>query len=219
MNIDKIFIINLKHRTDRKEHVLKELKEQNITNYEFFEAIKPTTEEVNKWNPNYCHYVKKDVHPLKFENYRIGCLGCLKSHLEIIKLSLERNYNNILILEDDTKFVNPFTNLIEYSDQIHNTYDMLYLSGSHCGKKETVSNNIIKIEGTNTTGSYLITKNVMEHIVKNINNYDKEIDVFYSKEIQPKYNCYCVIPHITHQLSGYSDIQQSLVNYGHNWNM
>ena len=73
--LDKIFIINLKHRTDRREHILSEMKKQNITNYEFFDAIRPTSEEVNEWDPKFCHYAIESVYPPKFDNYRIGCLG------------------------------------------------------------------------------------------------------------------------------------------------
>ena len=148
MIIDKIFIINLAHRTDRKEHMINEMKKQNISNYEFFDAIRPTLKEVNEWNSNYCNYVKKDVHPLKFDNYRIGCLGCLKSHIEVIKIALTRNYKNILILEDDTEFITDISKLYEYSEQIDNNYDMLYLCGSHLGIKTNISNNIKKIIGT-----------------------------------------------------------------------
>ena len=52
LKLDRIFIINLKHRTDRREHILSEMKKQNITNYEFFDAIRPTTKEVNDVESN-----------------------------------------------------------------------------------------------------------------------------------------------------------------------
>lgn len=213
MNIDKIFIINLSHRTDRKKIMINEMEKQNISNYEFFNAIKPSINEVNEWNLNYCNYVKKSVHPNKFDNYRIGCLGCMKSHIEVIKMALERNYDNILILEDDTEFIDDFHKLFKYSNQINNEYDMLYLSGSHLGSRLPVSNNIQKINGTLTTGSYLIKKYAMNYLIKNINSYEKEIDKFYCEKIQPELICYTVYPHITKQANGYSDIQQTIVNY------
>jgi GR25 family glycosyltransferase involved in LPS biosynthesis len=213
MIIDKIFIINLAHRTDRKEHMINEMKKQNISNYEFFDAIRPTLKEVNEWNSNYCNYVKKDVHPLKFDNYRIGCLGCLKSHIEVIKIALTRNYKNILILEDDTEFITDISKLYEYSEQIDNNYDMLYLCGSHLGIKTNISNNIKKIIGTYTTGSYCISYKAMKYFVDNINRYEKEIDVFYATVLQKNLHCYCTYPHITKQCNGFSDIQQNFVNY------
>jgi len=219
MNLDKIFIINLPERTDRKIQIIDELKKQNITNYDFFDGVRPTLEDVDKWNKNYCFHNKKNVHPFKFLNYRRGCLGCLKSHIEIIKIALERNYKNILILEDDTEFIDNFDKLFEYAKEINNTYDMLYLAGSHLGTKKYVSNNVNKVIGTHTTGSYCITEKAMKYILNNIEGYDKEIDVFYAKILQPIFNCYCVKMHITRQRDGYSDIQQGNVSYGYNWNM
>ena len=52
--IDKVYVINLPERTDRKEHIINELNKLKIKNYEIFEAIKPTLEEVNKWSKKYC---------------------------------------------------------------------------------------------------------------------------------------------------------------------
>jgi glycosyl transferase, family 25 len=209
MIIDRIFIINLKERIDRKNHMVKELNKQNMDNYEFFEAIKPTEKEVLEWNKVYCNHVSKI-------NYKIGCLGCLKSHIAIIKLALERGYENILILEDDTVFSQPFDTIYEVANELEfigETYDMLYLAGSHLGSKRMVTDNVMKIVGTYTTGSYLINKKTMNYVINNINHYSREIDVFYAEEIQTRFDCYCANPRITKQMSGYSDIQQKNVKY------
>ena len=213
MEIDKIFIINLKYRTDRKEQIIEEMQKQNIINYEFVDAIRPTIEDVKDWNPQFCYHVKNGIHPSRFSNYQIGCLGCLKSHLEVCRIALERNYKNILILEDDTELIQDFNKIYEYSSQIENNYDMLYLAGSHLGIKHQVAPNIIKIFGTHTTGSYLITEKVMKYFVNNIKAYSREVDVFYATHIQDKFNCYCTVPHITKQRSSYSDIQHANVSY------
>ena len=214
MNIDKIFIINLEYRTDRKELMIKELKKHNISNYEFFKAVRPSIQDIKEWNNNYCLHVKKSFPDSnKFLNYIIGCLGCLKSHVEVCKLALERNYKNILILEDDTEFIHNLDILYKFSSQINDNYDMLYLCGSHNGPRERITENIVKIKGTNTTGSYLITQNAMKYLLENINSYSKEIDVFYAEEIQNKFNCFCTLPHISKQRDGYSDIQNSFVSY------
>ena len=142
----------------------------------------------------------------------IGIIGCLKRPLAIVKLALKRNYTNILIFEDDTEFIRNFEDVLLFSKQI-NYYDMLYLSGSHLGSKIKVSANLMKVEGTYTTGSYLISKTGMEFLVNNIQGYEKEIDVFYATVLQNKLKCYCTFPHITKQSDGYSDIQQNLVSY------
>jgi len=215
MKIDKIFIINLENRTDRKAQSLGEMMKQGIPEdeYEFFKANRPSLEDVFSWNSNYCGYVQKDVRVSKFDGYRIGCLGCLCSHAEVCKLALSRGYKNVLILEDDVEFTDSIDKLSRYSNQINDDYDMLYLSGSNIGTQEMVSSNVKRVVGTYTTGSYCIKENVMKYLVDNIISYDKEIDVFYAKDVQPKFKCFCIHPHIVKQKDGYSDIQQRHVQY------
>ena len=213
MNIDKVYVINLKHRTDRKQHIIKQLDIQHITNYEIIEAVKPTTQEVQEWNPAFCKEHEHTMHPEKFKRYTIGCLGCLKSHFNIIKLALSRNEQRILILEDDTVFEQEYNKIFTYAKEINNEFDMLYLSGSNLGVNNKVSSNIIKVDKTYTTGSYIINKQTMEYFVKHIEYYDREVDVFYADKIQKFFNCYCIHPRVTSQLSGFSDIQQSFVDY------
>jgi ribosomal-protein-serine acetyltransferase len=82
--IDKIIYINLSKRTDRREEIENELNNFNLY-YERFEAI-PTPE--------------------------CGIYGCGLSHLSVLKLAKERNYKNILILEDDFQF------LVQWENQI-----------------------------------------------------------------------------------------------------
>ena len=83
-HLDKIFFINLDYRTDRLKEITEELETYNFpkNKIERFPAI-------------------------KFEDGRgeEGAIGCSMSHLEILKMSLVRGYENILILEDDFKFV------------------------------------------------------------------------------------------------------------------
>ena len=213
MNIDRIFIINLKHRIDRKNTIIKEMKKLDISNYEFFDAIRPAPDYIQNCNPNFLK--KEGSSELKArlnrasiseDSYRIGSFGCLKSHYEVIKLALSRNYQTILILEDDTMFIQDFNKIYEYANQIHNNFDMLYLCGSHFGQRKIVSQNISRIKGTFGTLAYLISKSVMKFVIDHLLSYNKEVDSFYANVVQKEFNCYCTFPHITCQTSGYSDI-------------
>lgn len=222
MNIDKVFVINLKSRKDRKKNIIKELKRIGINNYEIFKAIKPNEETIKEWNPNFLNpipnwFKKMGGDELK---YKIGSLGCMLSHMEIIKICVERNYENALILEDDTEFnlLNGITfeqTLNMLKDQLENlNFGLLYLAGNHKGGTiEKKSNNIIKVKGTFTTGSYIINKSVMKYILNNMKNFEREIDVYYSYVIQQQFPCYCIYPHMTKQREGYSDIVQRNVSY------
>jgi len=222
MNIDKIFIINLEHRGDRKKKILSELQRIGLNNYEIFKAIKPTEEMINEWNPNFLNPIPEWFKRTGGDEnkYKIGALGCMLSHLEIIKLCIERKYNNVLILEDDTEF--QIGNGIRFDqvisimkNQFENlNFGLFYLAGNHRGAQlQKKSDNINRVKGTLTTGSYIINKSVMKFIVKNMASYPREIDIFYSTVIQNQFPCYCVHPHITKQGDGYSDIVQKNVSY------
>jgi GR25 family glycosyltransferase involved in LPS biosynthesis len=76
--ISHSFYINLAKREDRKEHMESQFKDYHITDYERFEAV------------------HREDH---------GIVGCGYSHLGVLKLARERNYENVLIFEDDFRFV------------------------------------------------------------------------------------------------------------------
>ena len=222
MKLDRIFIINLKSRKDRKIQIIKELHRVKAENYEFFEAIRPTEKELQSWNTSYINplpkwFVQSKKDPLK---YRLGALGCLKSHYEIIKLCKQRGYKNVLILEDDTQFtykedISLFEKLNQFSHQIDNLdYGLLYLVGNHvqAGIRQ-VNQNLLQTRQTLTTGSYIISEKAMDLILNRLNGYMKEIDVFYIEQIQSTIPCFVIYPHIAGQVSSYSDIAQRQVNY------
>ena len=220
MKIDKVFIINLEERVDRKNEMVKELEKAGITNYEFFKAIRPTSQEdVDRWNPKYVterpQWLKTDL-----QKYRFGSLGCLLSHIGVMELSLKRNYERILILEDDVSFIRfvkgaKLQGTLDVIDaQIGtNSVDMLYLGGNHNPNAlKQVNNNIYRTFGTLTTASYIVNKSAMEKILNRIKGCDKEVDVFYLY-MQREMTCFTVIPMLTTQRPSYSDIVQKEVSY------
>jgi hypothetical protein len=74
--IDKIFYINLEKRKDRLQDIQTELETMNFP-------------------------------PDKVERFRaieLGQIGCIQSHIGVLKLAKERHYRNVLILEDDFHF-------------------------------------------------------------------------------------------------------------------
>ncbi len=104
----KIKIINLKKRVDRKNKMINKLNKENITNYEFFEAIDGTklecTPEIIKL------FERNDF------NYKKGVLGCTLSHLYLWKELIDDEENDFyVILEDD---INLCDNFKFYLDQI-----------------------------------------------------------------------------------------------------
>ena len=201
--VDKIFVINLPHRTDRAKLIDEQLKKYNITNYEWFNAI-------------YTNYANIDAY-MKQYNYRFyggsyrcfpGTLGCLLSHVEVLKIARNRGYNRILILEDDAVFQDDFEEkmISVIKDTMNVDYDMLYLGANYMAPSIPVTNNLRKVQVAYTTHAYIIPKKLFNEVIDTAVNHGKQIDIFYVDCIQSRGNCYGVNPNIISQSGLSSDV-------------
>ena len=208
---DKIFIINLDKRTDRWQSIVNNLKAYNIYNYERITAIQPHPSHFrNKPNiySNLSQRSKKTSNKPSF--YVVGCIGCRWSHIKAIKLAKERNYENILILEDDAYFrdTSLFPKIIEEIKDLN--YDILLFSGNHRSTPIPISNNIYKIKTTYSTIAYSVRSHLFDTIINEADNSGNEIDIFYCNSIYSKNNSYCIIPHMIGSIKSYSDITSKI---------
>ena len=176
---DKIVCINLKHRVEKKEFMLKQAKDYNL-DINFFEAV-------------------------AFPNNPVR--GCLLSHLEIIKQAKKENLTNILILEDDCKFLKVGT-----LPNVPDNWDMLYLGGNVDAIYDNTNPDWVKGEIW-TTHSYAISNSIFDILITGLEKYDEEVDKFYKRNIHTKYNCYILKDFFTTQKIGYSDIEKRPINY------
>jgi glycosyl transferase family 25 len=196
-HIDHIIYINLNKRTDRREQIEQELNDFGLS-YERFEAI---------------------------ETPGFGCLGCGLSHLEVLKIAKERNYKNILILEDDFTFVGAkekFYNQINSFFNLNLDYDVCFLA-YNLQRYEALENNIVnKVLEAQTTAGYLVHKNYYDKLIQ---LYEKTMPILYQTRIHWIYapdqiwklfqetdNWYYFIDRIGKQKPGYSDIGEQYVS-------
>lgn len=183
MDFPNIFVINLDDRTERWEEI-----QQSFADW-------PPLERVSA--------VKDSP----------GWKGCAKSHIKCIRLSKERGYPWVLILEDDC-LVKPdsldrFRELLPVLWERRSEWD-IFLGGSTSVKNIKLMETkppIFSISGP-TTHFCLIN---MEAYDKVLNGYDltKEIDVFYEESIR----LWCTAPFIAVQRPGKSDIENKNVSY------
>ena len=195
---DKIYCINLDRRTDRWDETQTELKKWGLEN----EVVR---------------YSGIDGNTLKNETQiKGGELGILNTHLKIINESKEKEYKNILILEDDIEFTEKIKLLDEYMSIVPNDWDMIYFGGNHnkhMGKKINYLNDkIIKLEETYGIHCVAINDSIYDLILNVIDKRKKPIDVYYA-DIQKNYNCYGFNPSIALQRVSYSDIQNKVTDY------
>ena len=182
MNNIPAICINLKSREDKRRIVSSHLKKYNIK-FNFYTAI------LNK-NPK---------------------LGCKLSHLEVIKRAVDQKHKQILILEDDVKFISrPNIDLSLFPSD----WDICYLGGTVYRVLDKKNPNWYRVQCW-TTHAYIINlenKKLIEEINKSIET-DDEIDKFYLLKIHPYFNCYMMNPMCAIQRDGLSDIEERYVNY------
>jgi GR25 family glycosyltransferase involved in LPS biosynthesis len=116
---DNIYVINLKESTDRREHIENEFKRVGIDKYEIFEATPHYSEEVKKITQS--DLVKKFPGCFRCGLNRCDCgnnfltpfqIGNWCSFLRLFQDIIDKNYNFVLICEDDIKFSNQYERII-----------------------------------------------------------------------------------------------------------
>ena len=111
--IDKIYYINLKNKTERNEHCLKQFELHNIPNNKItrFEAI-----DGNTYN-----FSENELHMFRNADYMTSLtphivqkkiMGNQLSHFNILLEMKEKQYDNIIICQDDVIFKNGINDYI-----------------------------------------------------------------------------------------------------------
>jgi glycosyl transferase family 25 len=191
-NIDKIFYINLEKRIDRREQIEEELQNYNLYDKaERFQAIH---------TPNQ------------------GILGCTQSHLEVLKLAKERQYKNVLILEDDFCFIVSKDDFEGELDQFFNekiTFDVCMISYHIQQSQSTEYPFVQKIIEAQTASGYIVNNSFYDNL---INIYEYAVPLLQQtvehwnyandqvwKRIQAQSNWYALSTRCGKQRPGFSD--------------
>jgi glycosyl transferase, family 25 len=195
---DKIYCINLDRRKDRWEETENELKKWGLLDQvERYPAVDGASLD----------------NPYSINN---GELGILTTHINLISDAKEKNYENVLILEDDIEFTKNIINVDKYMELVPTDWDMIYFGGNHnkhMGKTiDMINDKIIKLNETYGIHCVAINNSMYDVILETIPKIMKPIDVYYS-DLQKSYECYGFNPSIALQRVGYSDIQNKVMDY------
>ena len=265
--VDKIVYINLQKRNDRNEIMKKQFEKYNIYNYERFNAIEPKYNE--KYSNNFINkqinlFLNNenivddliDNYPLKYisnfskeyiktkneeskRKYILGALGCKMSHLLIINDCINKNYEHILLLEDDAKFHENFNKhyeiLYDNLKNINFNYDMVWLCPNwlyknndgilnRCDSYKYINENFSLVSSSisidnvvgstlNTAGLFINIKNIKNIIHNFENTLQTEVDIWYRIYIQSLNKTYTTVPNLITQREEISNIESNIVNY------
>lgn len=147
MNINafnKICYINLKHRTDRKERILKQLLEAGA-------------------HPHQIVRIEAHLDPLN------GHRGCAISHMKAIQFALQHQLDNVLILEDDFVFIQPKATIDAYIDNLFSfskeAWDVFLLGSNVIEYEATTHPEIKRVLCAQTAHSYAINRSYMPMLI------------------------------------------------------
>lgn len=190
---NEIWCINLDHRTDRWDHAQKEFEKIGIKDkVQRFSAIKHTD----------------------------GRIGLIKSFYHLFEYAKAKKLQNILIFEDDVKFINnTVKNLklaLEQSENIE--WKMLYFGANTHTRLEKINTNIFLLKNAFSAHAIAYHHSIFDDIINRfrvtneIRNQNDINDVFFSS-LQNKYTCLLVNPIIATQIPSYSDLEKRDVDY------
>jgi hypothetical protein len=177
---DKIFIINLSRRTDRKQIFLEriEKEELEINSYEFIDGVDGYEPDIKS---EFDEYKKSKLTQIVSS----GHWGCLMSHIKAIEKAKQEDLDSVLILEDDVLFDKNFK--LSLDTLLIPNYDMLYLGGIipeikffnlGWGKRNEIMG----------AYAYIIKKHMYEIILEKLYQKIYCVDIAYIEYIQPNYN-------------------------------
>lgn len=189
--VEKVVYINLAHRTDRKQHIEREL-------FKIFPE-----EKVIRFNA-----VRDND----------GQVGCISSHIEVLKIAIQNNWKNCLIVEDDMKWENLDSGSKTLMNLINNTYDVIVLGGTIIHLKDDG-----RLLTCQTTTAFIVNnhyyKTLLETFQEGLKNLIRTRNYgMYSvdqcwKPLQRRDNWHIVLPCMCVQRPDYSDILYTNVNY------
>jgi len=193
--IDKIIYINLDKRTDRRVQLENELKLFPAEKVQRFSAV---------------------------EDRSLGGLGCTKSHIAVLELAKENNWNTILILEDDMVWNKTNNSISDLVKLLNNPYDVILL-----GCTEAFYNtSTFRVYSALTSVGYVINSSYYDTL---INNFKQSHDLLYQTRCYPVFaldqywrrlqsddNWYLLKPSLCIQKPGYSDIVNKFIKYEYN---
>jgi glycosyl transferase family 25 len=197
-DIKNIFYINLETRTDRRENIESQLSKVGFQPFERFNAIKLAN----------------------------GRVGCTLSHIKCLELAKERNYDHLLICEDDTIFLDPDLFKTQMNKFLMKKYmwDVVIVAGNNVPPYERIDDSCISVTRCQTTTCYLVAGHYFNTLIENykdglqklMREPGKHIEFAVDKywfRLQQKDNWFLITPLTVVQREDYSDIEGKRTNF------
>jgi GR25 family glycosyltransferase involved in LPS biosynthesis len=208
---DEIYCVNLDRRGDRWESVKKQfdLHGIKVTRYSAIDGKDITYDEYYPYWKDKPYIDGKIV-------YQVGdienkfAVGCLKTHLAIIKDAKEKGHDRILIFEDDVVLSKDFAERIKEARNLN--WKMLYLGASqYSWDKVNIENGYYLSRGSYGTFAYAIDSSVYDFLIDEIESTKKTVDHTYILIQEDMVgSCYTLYPNIAIPYMDDSDIRDEI---------
>jgi GR25 family glycosyltransferase involved in LPS biosynthesis len=212
---DRIYCLNLAHRTDKWDAMCEEFRKHNLV-VQRIEGVWG----IKVWRP--------ELHD------NAGAYGCLMSNRLALQDAYEKGYEKILILEDDVYFEENMNQ--KFWDKIEHLpvdWNILHLGGNNgfdvapfemiTGDKsfkitkenyQTLNNEIVKTKWTQCAPAIGYNKNIIADLLKRLETwrlaYDSLIPILEKENI---YNGYIFLPTLAKPKAGINDFDGYYVDY------
>ena len=139
-----------------------------------------------------------------------GTIGCIISHLSLVKHFLSSGYDKALVFEDDIELPSNFKELFEERiNYVPNDWDMVYLDYCAETRHGEVHPYVSKMH-CQTTAAFMLNKKAMQVIEDTCQCAYRPIDTCIMREAQPRLNVYGFTPTICIQLTSRGKMPSSL---------
>jgi glycosyl transferase family 25 len=204
---DKIYCLNLERNSEKWQKVNLQFKELNINVDRFLgiDGNNITDDEFKEISNRKISEIDSSKLGLIENKY---ALGCLMSHIEIIKEAKSAGYKRILIFEDDVILSDEFSERISQINKLN--WELLYLGASQfnwSGVK--VNNGFYKCSNTLGTFAYAINSNIYDDLLELFETKRKSIDNLLSEYQLKNKQSFVIYPNIVISDVSQSDIRQS----------
>ena len=144
-----------------------------------------------------------------------GDIGCVLSHLKVVRFAREMKLSNYFVFEDDAELTANFNERFAgYIDQVPADWDMIYLGGNHDLPVSMVAPNVARMHRTFTTHAIAVNHTVYDAMEEVLGRENDKVDICIA-ELHKRFNCYVFRPHLASQRASWSDILERDADYQH----
>lgn len=200
-----IIVISLKRAVDRRENMVKQLKNLPYFETTILDAVdgKLLSEEEKN----------KKIHlPFGYrygETFQPGEIACTMSHIKALQLAKEHNWNNVIILEDDVVLAEDFPDRIRYMfDKLPKDWEHIYLSGiPKNGPNPAIPLfQILPTGFMECTHSMIVKKEAYDKIIDYLSKFETTTDDSYCELIKRGLKSFTCYPFCTYAKDNYTYI-------------